>query len=85
MPSEVLTLPDEVRESVMTRVRSGLYRDEGEVLRAAIRSLEREEAEEGAKLTALRAAIQEGLDSGIVEGDVFAQIHEELGLPKRAA
>jgi Arc/MetJ-type ribon-helix-helix transcriptional regulator len=50
------------------------------VVRAALRTLEREEQLYEAKLEALRAAIDEGDASGIVEGDVFAQVRDTLKL-----
>jgi Arc/MetJ-type ribon-helix-helix transcriptional regulator len=49
-------------------------------VRAALRTLEREERVFEAKLAALRAAIDEGDASGVAEGDVFAQVREALNL-----
>jgi Arc/MetJ-type ribon-helix-helix transcriptional regulator len=49
---------------------------------AALRTLEREEQQYEAKLTALRAAVDEGDASGIAEGNVFARVREKLALPK---
>jgi len=51
-------------------------------VRAALRTLEREERLYEAKLKALRAAIDEGDASGIAEGDVFEQVREALQLAK---
>jgi len=47
-------------------------------VRAALRTLEREERVYEAKVEALRAAIDEGDRSGVAEGDVFAQVREAL-------
>jgi len=44
------------------------------VVRAAIRALQQSEAEDLAKVEALKVAIQEGFDSGIYEGDVVAEM-----------
>ena len=51
-------------------------------MRAALRTLERDEEQYEAKLVALRAAIDEGDAGGIAEGDVFAYVREKLKLPK---
>ena len=42
------------------------------------------EPDEEEKLAALRAAIDEGLASGVVEGDVFERVRQHLGLPSRS-
>ncbi|MBI3209878.1 MAG: type II toxin-antitoxin system ParD family antitoxin [Candidatus Solibacter usitatus] len=51
------------------------------MVRAALRSLEREEQVYEAKLAALRAEVDEGDRSGLAEGDVFARVRENLNLP----
>ena len=51
------------------------------VVRAALRTLEREEQRHEAKLAALRTAIDEGDTSGIAEGNVFDRVLEKLNLP----
>ena len=43
--------------------------------------MEREEQQYEAKLTALRAAVDEGDASGIAEGNVFGRVREKLTLP----
>ena len=40
-----------------------------------------EDQQDEAKLTALRAAIDEGDASGVAEGDVFARVRESLKRP----
>ncbi len=67
----------------MTKVESGRYENASEVVRAALRSLEREEQQFEAKLAGLCAAIDEGDASGIAEGDVFARVRKTLNLPPR--
>jgi Arc/MetJ-type ribon-helix-helix transcriptional regulator len=54
-------------------------------VRAALRTLEREERVYEARLEALRAAIDQGDASGVAEGDVFAQVREELLLETKPA
>jgi hypothetical protein len=53
-------------------------------VRAALRTLEREEREYEAKLATLRAAIDQGDASGIAEGDVFARVRKTLKLSAAA-
>ena len=48
---------------VENRISAGRYKNASEVIRAGLRLLEEEEN----KMTALRNAIQEGIDSGIAE------------------
>jgi Arc/MetJ-type ribon-helix-helix transcriptional regulator len=51
------------------------------VVRAGLRTLEREERQYEARLAALRAAIDEGDASGIAEGKVFGRVRKALKLP----
>jgi antitoxin ParD1/3/4 len=74
----------ELDRFVLEKVQSGRYENASEVVRTALRNLEREEREYEAKLAALRAAIDEGDSSGIADGDVFARVRETLGIPKNA-
>jgi antitoxin ParD1/3/4 len=82
MRTRNVNLTDELDRFVLEKVRNGRYENASEVVRAALRSLEREEQTYEAKLAALRAAIDEGDASGIAEGDVFEQVREMLNLPK---
>jgi antitoxin ParD1/3/4 len=75
-----VNLTQELDSFVLARVESGRFENASEVVRAALRTLEREERVFEAKLETLRAAIDEGDASGIAEGDVFAQVREELHL-----
>ena len=81
VPTRNVNLTDELDRFVLAKVESGRYENASEVVRAALRTLEREEQQYEAKLTALRAAVDEGDASGIAEGNVFARIREKLTLP----
>jgi antitoxin ParD1/3/4 len=81
MPTRNVNLTDELDRFVSKKVESGRYEDASEVVRAALRTLEREEQHYEAKLAALRTAIDEGDASGSVESNVFARVRETLNLP----
>ena len=51
-------------------------------MRTALRLLEKEEQEYEEKMAVLRAAIAEGLASGIAEPGVFERLRAEFNLPK---
>ena len=80
MPTRNVNLTQELDSFVLARVESGRFENASEVVRAALRTLEREERVFEAKLETLRAAIDEGDASGIAEGDVLAQVRDELHL-----
>jgi antitoxin ParD1/3/4 len=80
MPTRNVNLTQELDRFVLARVESGRFENASEVVRAALRTLEREERLYEAKLEALRSTIDEGDASGIAEGDVFAQVREALHL-----
>ena len=82
MPTRNVNLTDELDRFVLSKVKTGRYENASEVVRAALRTLERDEEQYEAKLAALRAAIDEGFASGIAEGDVFASVREKFKLPK---
>jgi antitoxin ParD1/3/4 len=81
MPTRNVNLTDELDHFVLAKVKSGRYENASEVVRAALRTFEREEQRHEAKLTALRAAIDEGDASGIAKGNVFARVRKKLNLP----
>jgi antitoxin ParD1/3/4 len=81
MPTRNVNLTDELDRFVLTKVESGRYENASEGVRAALRTLEREERQYEAKLAGLRAAIDEGDASGIAGGDPFARVREALHLP----
>jgi antitoxin ParD1/3/4 len=81
MPTRNVNLTDELDRFVTKKVKTGRYENASEVVRAGLRTLEREERRYEAKLAALRSAIDEGDQSGIAEGDVFAGVRKSLKLP----
>ena len=83
MPTRNVNLTDELDRFVLQKVESGRYENVSEVVRAALRTLEREEEQYEAKLAALRTAIDEGAASGIAEGNVFARVRETLNIPTK--
>jgi antitoxin ParD1/3/4 len=82
MPTRNVNLTDELDRFVLDKVKSGRYENASEVVRAALRTLERDEQQYEAKLAALRTAIDEGDASGIAESNVFERAREALKLPK---
>ena len=62
MPTRNVVLTAHHEALIERLVASGRYQNASEVLRAGLRVLEREDAEFEAKLSALRAAIQLGID-----------------------
>ncbi|MBV9505018.1 MAG: type II toxin-antitoxin system ParD family antitoxin [Acidobacteriia bacterium] len=81
MPTRNVNLTDELDRFVLSKVESGRYENASEVVRDALRTLEREEQQYEAKLAGLRAAIDEGDASGIAEDNVFARVREALHQP----
>ena len=87
MPTRNVNLTDELDRFVLEKVESGRYESGSEVVRAALRTLEREERQYEAKLAALRTAIDEGDASGIAKGKVFDRVRKTLNLraaPRRS-
>lgn len=84
MPTRNVNLTEELDRFILAKIETGRYENASEVVRDALRSLEREDRTYEAKLAALRAAIDEGDASGIFEGDPFVSVREELGLAGRS-
>lgn len=78
MPTRNVNLADELDQFILDKVKNSRYENASEVVRAALRSFERDEREYEEKLAARRAAIDEGDASGIAEGDVFARLRAEI-------
>jgi len=81
MPTRNVNLTEELDRFVMEKVESGRYENASEVVRAALRSMDREERQYEAKLAALRTAIDEGDASGLAEGNIVERVREKLNLP----
>ncbi len=77
MPTRNVNLTEELDRFILSQVESGFYENASEVVRSALRRLEREEQEYQAKLSALRAAIDEGEASGDSDESVL-QIMERV-------
>ena len=81
MPTRNVNLTAELDRFVARKVKSGRYENASEVVRAGLRTLEREEQRYEAKLSALRTAIDDGDASGITDGNVFGRVRRALKLP----
>jgi antitoxin ParD1/3/4 len=83
MPTRNVNLTEELDNFVLAKIDSGRYENASEVIRAALRTLEREEQQFEAKLAALRTAIDQGDASGAAPGDSFRRVRQTLKLSKR--
>jgi antitoxin ParD1/3/4 len=83
MPTRNVSLTVELDRFVASRIEAGRYENASEVVRAALRTLDREEREFEVKLAALRTAIDEGDASGIAKGNSFARIRKTHKLPTK--
>jgi len=63
MPTRNVVLTERQENLIDALVRSGRYQNASEVLREGLRLIENREAEEAAKLEALRAAARVGVES----------------------
>jgi antitoxin ParD1/3/4 len=80
MPTSVALSPH-FEAFIRQQVESGRFNNASEVVRAGLRLLEKREAEQAAKLQALREAIAVGLASGpgIPEDEVFDRLEAKYG------
>jgi antitoxin ParD1/3/4 len=85
MPTRNVNLTDELENFIQEKVESGRYQNASDVVRSALRTLEREEREYEAKLAALRAAIDEGDASGVLQSNPFERIRATLKSRKKPA
>jgi antitoxin ParD1/3/4 len=85
MPTRNVSLTPELDHFIAAKVEAGHYANASEVMRTALRLLEKEEREFEQKLAALRTAIAEGDASGDAEEGVFDRLDayiEELAAGK---
>ena len=80
MPTRNVNLTPELDRFITRKIKAGRYENASEVVRAALRSLERDEREYEAKLNALRAAIKKGRESGIAEPGSVDRVRAKHGL-----
>ncbi len=85
MPTRNVNLTPELDRFIAAKVEAGLYANASEVMRSALRLLERDERENEMKMAALQAAIDQGMASGIAEPGVFSRIRKRHGLQQREA
>lgn len=77
MPTRNVSLTDELDSYVEQCVQSGHFDNASEVIRAALRSLMQSEAEDRAKVEALKLAIAEGMEGPFFDGPtVIAEMRE---------
>lgn len=79
-----INLTPQLEELVRTKVSSGLYNSASEVVREALRLMERDDQVRAATLAQLRQDIQEGLDSGSA-GELDAEAIKRRGRERLAA
>ena len=75
MPTRNVVLTDHQHEVIETLIRSGRYQNASEVLRDGLRLVEKREAEDEAKLQALRKAVDIGWRDH--EAGRFREVAEE--------
>lgn len=72
-----VSLPDELARFVEAKVSSGRYNSSSEVVRDALRLMEKIELEDAEKLRLLREAWREGIDSGDAGEVDFAALKQD--------
>ncbi len=80
-----ISLPEELANFVKDKVSTGRYGSSSEVVREALRLLERTEQQEAERLELLRRAWQEGVDSGDAGQIDFATLKTQARAYKAAA
>jgi antitoxin ParD1/3/4 len=82
MPTRNVNLTDELEGYIQAKVESGRFQNASDVVRTALRALEREDREFEAKLAALRNAIDEGDTSGVLNHNPFERIRAAIEITK---
>jgi antitoxin ParD1/3/4 len=78
MPTRNVSLPEKLDQFITAKVESGDYSNASEVMRTALRLLEKEEREYEEKMAVLRAAIAEGDASPDAEEGVFERLYAHI-------
>lgn len=78
MPTRNVVLTESQNALIETLVQSGRYQNASEVLREGLRMIQRREAEDAAKLEALRAAAQVGVAA--LECGAYKEFDDASGL-----
>jgi antitoxin ParD1/3/4 len=74
MPTRNVSLPEKLDQFITAKVESGEFANASEVMRTALRLLEKEEREYEERMAVLRAAIAEGDAGGDAEEGVFERL-----------
>lgn len=83
MPTRNVVLTDSQAKFVEQMVASGLYQNASEVLREGLRLVQAREAEQAAKLVALRAAVAVGVAD--IEAGRYTTFHDAASLRSHIA
>jgi antitoxin ParD1/3/4 len=83
MSTRNIHLTDELDQFIENRLQAGRYSNASEVVRAGLRALEQDEAEDLAKVEALRMAVEVGMASGIAPEGAMDRLRQRID--KRAA
>jgi antitoxin ParD1/3/4 len=83
MPTRNISLPETLDRFVEDALKSGRYDNASEVVRAGLRLLEQEERVNQEKFAWLKAAIAEGIASGVAPVGSRERVHRHI--QKRAA
>jgi antitoxin ParD1/3/4 len=76
-------LPDHLARFAEAEVAAGRFTSVDDVIEAGVETLRKRQERHDAKVKAVDAALEEGERSGMFEGDAFASVRAELGLPSR--
>ena len=82
MPTRNVNLTDELEGFIQAKVESGRFQNASDVVRTALRTLERDEREFEAKLAALGNAIDEGDTNGVLNYNPFERIRAAIQMTK---
>lgn len=80
-----VSLTDELAEFIKAKVAGGRYSSSSEVVREALRIMEKAERQEAEKLRLLRQAWQEGVDSGDAGELDFSELKKQARARRAAA